>query len=93
MQVWLDAALQNFGSIGIAFGSLMAFSSYNDFHSGVIRDSLIVAVVNAATSLLSGSVIFAALGFIAHEQGIKDISLVAEEGRRHLSFDLGGTAL
>lgn len=36
-KVWIKAAQQNFNSIGIAFGSLIAMSSYNDFHNNIIR--------------------------------------------------------
>ncbi|CAF5056237.1 unnamed protein product, partial [Rotaria magnacalcarata] len=36
-EVWLKAAQQNFNSLGIAFGSLIAMSSYNNFHNDIIK--------------------------------------------------------
>ena len=36
-QVWVNAAAQNFNSIGIAFGSMVAFSSYNKRDNKIFR--------------------------------------------------------
>lgn len=36
--------VQVFNSVGIAFGSLIAFSSYNKFRGPVLRDTLIVTL-------------------------------------------------
>jgi len=44
------------------------------------RDSLIVALINCATSMYAGLVIFAILGFIAHEKGVA-VADVVDEGR------------
>ena len=68
-QVWVYAAAQVFNSIGIAFGSLIAFSSYNKFHGPILRDTLIVVVVDALTCLLCGFCVFSAMGNLAYEQG------------------------
>ena len=37
-QVWVYAAAQVFNSVGIAFGSLIAFASYQDFHGPILRN-------------------------------------------------------
>ena len=37
LQVWVNAAAQNFNSIGIAFGSMIAFSSYNKRDNKILR--------------------------------------------------------
>jgi len=77
-QVWVNAASQVFNSVGIAFGSLIAFSSYNKFKGPVLRDTLIVTAVDAAVSLLCGVAVFAVLGNLAHEQGKQVEDVVAD---------------
>uniref|UniRef100_A0AAV2MRS4 Transporter n=1 Tax=Knipowitschia caucasica TaxID=637954 RepID=A0AAV2MRS4_KNICA len=66
IKVWVNAAAQVFNSIGIAFGSMVSMSSYNKFNNNILRDALIVAVINSFTSILAGFVIFSAIGYMAH---------------------------
>ena len=40
-KVWIYAAAQVFNSVGIAFGCLVAFASYNPFHGPILRDTLV----------------------------------------------------
>ncbi|XP_002122771.2 sodium- and chloride-dependent GABA transporter ine [Ciona intestinalis] len=79
VEVWVNAAAQNFNSIGIAFGSLIAFSSYNHRDNNILRDTLCIACINSGTSLLAGFVIFSAMGHMAHVLG-KEVAQVATEG-------------
>ncbi|XP_034456331.1 sodium-dependent neutral amino acid transporter B(0)AT3-like [Hippoglossus hippoglossus] len=64
-QVWLDAATQIFFSLSVAFGGLIAFSSYNEEKNNCERDALVVGIINSATSLYASISIFAILGFKA----------------------------
>lgn len=64
-QVWLDAATQIFFSLSVAFGGLIAFSSYNDEKNNCERDAVLVGVINSATSLYASIPIFSILGFKA----------------------------
>ncbi|KAF3833653.1 hypothetical protein F7725_024857 [Dissostichus mawsoni] len=64
-QVWLDAATQIFFSLSVAFGGLIAFSSYNEERNNCERDAVVVGVINSATSLYASISIFAILGFKA----------------------------
>uniref|UniRef100_A0A6Q2X553 Transporter n=1 Tax=Esox lucius TaxID=8010 RepID=A0A6Q2X553_ESOLU len=66
VQVWVNAAAQIFNSIGIGFGSMISMASYNKFNNNILRDTLIVSLVNSATSILAGFVIFSAIGYMAH---------------------------
>jgi solute carrier family 6 (neurotransmitter transporter, amino acid/orphan) member 15/16/17/18/20 len=63
--VWLDAATQVFYSFGLAFGSLIAFGSYNTPKNNCVRDVLLVSVCNAFTAIYASVVIFAILGYKA----------------------------
>ncbi|XP_041963926.1 sodium-dependent neutral amino acid transporter B(0)AT3-like [Alosa alosa] len=65
-KVWLDAATQIFFSLSLAFGGLIAFSSYNPQKNNCERDALIVGVVNSVTSIYASIPIFAILGFKAN---------------------------
>ncbi|KAG5865600.1 hypothetical protein JTB14_020734 [Gonioctena quinquepunctata] len=64
-KVWLDAATQVFYSFGLAFGSLIAFGSYNTPNNNCVRDVILVSVCNAVTAIYASVVIFAILGFKA----------------------------
>ncbi|XP_022906490.1 sodium-dependent neutral amino acid transporter B(0)AT3 isoform X2 [Onthophagus taurus] len=63
--VWLDAATQVFYSFGLAFGSLIAFGSYNQPKNNCVRDVILVSICNAITAIYASVVIFAILGFKA----------------------------
>ncbi|XP_050411372.1 sodium- and chloride-dependent glycine transporter 1 [Patella vulgata] len=78
-RVWSDAATQIFYSLSACSGGLIAMSSYNKFNNNCLKDSLIVAVINCATSIFAGFVIFSILGFMAHEKGV-EVSKVAAGG-------------
>ncbi|XP_033831046.1 inactive sodium-dependent neutral amino acid transporter B(0)AT3 [Periophthalmus magnuspinnatus] len=64
-QVWLDAATQIFFSLSVAFGGLIAFSSYTEEKNNCERDALLVGIINSATSLYGSIPIFSILGFKA----------------------------
>ncbi|CAK9826613.1 Sodium- and chloride-dependent GABA transporter ine [Anthophora retusa] len=69
-KVWINAAAQIFNSVGIAFGSMICFASYNKFHNTILVDSVAVSLINAFSSLLVGIFSFATIGNIALEQNM-----------------------
>ncbi|XP_076808609.1 sodium-dependent neutral amino acid transporter B(0)AT3-like [Clavelina lepadiformis] len=66
--VWLDAATQIFFSLGLGFGGVIAFASYNPKKQDCQRDAIIIALTNSFTSIFASIVIFAVLGYKATVQ-------------------------
>ncbi|XP_022709547.1 sodium-dependent noradrenaline transporter-like [Varroa jacobsoni] len=77
--VWVDAAVQVFFSVGVGFGVHLTYASYNPFNNNCYRDCLMTACVNSGTSFYSGFVIFVYLGYMAQKQGVP-VDKVATEG-------------
>ncbi|ETE61673.1 Sodium-dependent neutral amino acid transporter B(0)AT2 [Ophiophagus hannah] len=66
MQVWRQAATQVFFALGLGFGTIIAYSSYNPQHNNCHIDGLLVSCINFLTSVLATLVVFAVLGFRAN---------------------------
>jgi len=67
MEPWRKAAEQMFFSLGISWGGLMMFGSYNKFHNKINIDAAVVSSLDFITSLIASCVIFSVLGFLSHE--------------------------
>lgn len=76
--MWINAVAQNFNSIGIAFGSMISFASYNRFHNNFLYDTLAVSIINAFTSLLVGIFTFATIGNIAVEHNTEVEKVISD---------------
>jgi len=70
LKVWYAAVTQSFFSLSTGFGSLITYSSYNQFRHNSYRDALIISIADTLTSLLAGFVIFSILGNLASELGV-----------------------
>ncbi|XP_052239422.1 sodium- and chloride-dependent glycine transporter 1-like isoform X1 [Dreissena polymorpha] len=77
-KVWSDAAAQIFFALSPAWGGLLTLASYNKFHNNCLKDTMIVAFGNVATSLFAGFVIFAIIGYLSHELNMPIEKVVAE---------------
>ncbi|XP_069112954.1 sodium-dependent proline transporter-like isoform X2 [Argopecten irradians] len=78
-QIWLEAALQVFYSLGPVWGGVITMASYNNFKGNIMKDTIIIVVVDTFSNFLCGLVVFAILGFLAHDAGVS-IAEVAESG-------------
>lgn len=83
--VWINAAAQNFNSLGIAFGSMISFASYNKYNNNFLHDTLAVSFVNGITSLLVGIFAFATIGNIALEQNT-NVENVISDGNQNIKL-------
>merc|ERR1719323_1781931 len=78
--VWRKAAEQMFFSLGISWGGLIMFGSYNKFHNKIHIDASIVSTLDFLTSVIASVVIFSVLGFMAKRLNVS-IETVAEGGQ------------
>lgn len=62
---WINAATQIFYSLGLGFGSLIAFASYNEYNNNFERQAIVVSLINSGTSIFASLVTFAIYGFKA----------------------------
>jgi solute carrier family 6 amino acid transporter-like protein 5/7/9/14 len=70
LQVWGEASAQAFASLSLGGGGWITLSSYNKFKNRCDRDSFLVGIGNALTSIYSGFVIFSVLGYMAYIKGV-----------------------
>jgi len=61
-QIWMDAATQMFFTLSLGFGALVSFSSYMPRKNNCVRDAYTVVLINCATSIFAGIVVFSILG-------------------------------
>ncbi|XP_070182929.1 sodium- and chloride-dependent glycine transporter 2-like [Littorina saxatilis] len=78
-KVWCDAAVQIFYSLAPCTGGLITLSSYNKFKNNCLLDAILISIIDSVTSIFSGLVIFAVLGYMAQELQV-DIKDVAAQG-------------
>ncbi|XP_015198227.1 sodium-dependent neutral amino acid transporter SLC6A17 [Lepisosteus oculatus] len=82
-QVWREAATQVFFALGLGFGGVIAFSSYNKQDNNCHFDAALVAIINFITSVLATLVVFAVLGFKAN---IMNEKCVVENAEKILGY-------
>jgi len=65
-QAWPDAVGQVFFSIGVTFGIMTAYASYNPTNQGTMADATICALSDTLTSLIASITVFGAVGVLAN---------------------------
>jgi len=68
--VWIAAYGQIFFSLSIAFGIMITYASYRRRRANLTSPGFVVAFANSGFEVFAGIGVFAALGFLAHEQGM-----------------------
>ena len=66
-QVWLSAYGQIFFSLSLAFGVMIAYSSYLPKRADVTNNAFIISLANCGTSFFAGFAVFSAVGFLAQQ--------------------------
>lgn len=69
-QVWASATTQIFFSLGPGFGTHIGYASYVPKDTKFLRDGLCIGLINSATSVFAGFVVFSVLGHLAHVSGV-----------------------
>ncbi|PVD36770.1 hypothetical protein C0Q70_03760 [Pomacea canaliculata] len=70
INVWVAAAAQMFFSLGVSFGGIIMFASYNKFNNKLYGDSLLITCADFSTSIIAGFVVFTTFGHMAHTMGV-----------------------
>ncbi len=83
--MWRKAAEQMFYSLGIAWGQLIAYGSYNKFDHRVDIDAFVISSLDYVTSIIAGIATFSILGAISLETGV-DIKEIATSGISNLIY-------
>lgn len=73
--IWSEAVGQIFFSIGIAFGTMTCYASYNSKYQNTTVDSLIIALSNSIYEIFCGFVVFAVIGYLRQETGNMDVAV------------------
>ncbi|XID74973.1 sodium-dependent transporter [Alkanindiges sp. WGS2144] len=69
-KVWLAAYGHIFFSLSVGFGIMVTYASYLGKKANLTGSGLVVGLANSSFEILAGIGVFAALGFMAHAQGV-----------------------
>jgi len=78
-QLWNQACGQAFFSLGVGFGIMTAYASYNKRDQDVVVDAIVIAAADTFVSFIAGFAVFSILGNWAFRQGIpfQDLSSIS----------------
>ncbi|CAF4709624.1 unnamed protein product, partial [Rotaria sp. Silwood2] len=84
-ETWQAAASQVFFSLGLSFGSLMAYSASNKFKNNFFRQMCIVVSCDCLTGVFAGFAVFATIGYLSKELN-EPVSKYADASGPGLAF-------
>uniref|UniRef100_A0A672MI69 Transporter n=1 Tax=Sinocyclocheilus grahami TaxID=75366 RepID=A0A672MI69_SINGR len=95
VQVWRQAATQVFFALGLGYGSVIAYSSYNPVHNNCHRDAIMVSGIHFMTSVLTSLVVFVVPGFRAKNIALDCVATKCYEKvhRTHITVQNSTVAL
>ena len=68
-RVWYAALNQVTYGLGLSTGSLVVFGSFNPPSNDVVKDTLLLPMINLLTNVLGATVVFSVAGYVAHTMG------------------------
>lgn len=71
---------QIFFTLSVTYGGLIALSSYNTYHTNIMRDAILVSFSNCVTSFFAGLVVFSYMGYLSHITG-QNIDNIVQAGK------------
>lgn len=80
-QTWIDAFSQIFFTLSLGFGIMVAYASYLPRDTDIPTSAFLAAIGNCLFSLVAGFAVFAAIGLLAHEQGVDLVGMKQLEAR------------
>mmetsp|Transcript_11047 Transcript_11047/g.25100 ORF Transcript_11047/g.25100 Transcript_11047/m.25100 type:complete len:639 (+) Transcript_11047:55-1971(+) len=92
-EVWQRAVTQIFYSLGVGFGSLIAFSSYGAKNDDFVGNAQKVSLINCSTSMFAGTVVFPILGYLAFEMESVNPCINGNDLKSLEDIGLSGTGL
>jgi len=78
-KIWIDAFSQIFFTLSLAFGIMIAYSSYLPRKVNIVKDAYIISIGNCFFSFIAGFAVFGTLGYMAHTTGKPIDDVVTKE--------------
>ena len=86
-QVWKEASLQVFFSLGVGIGNLLNLARFNSFKNDCFRDAYLILLGDTFMSLLSAFVVFAFAGYLAKVDSVRTLEDLIAGGPK-LTFEV-----
>ncbi len=79
IKVWIDAYTQNFFTLSVGFGIMIAYASYLPPKTSIVKNAFLTGLLNHGYSFMTGFAVFGVLGYMSQSQGVP-ISKIVKEG-------------
>ncbi|KAF8565393.1 hypothetical protein P879_05260 [Paragonimus westermani] len=79
-QIWSQAALQIFFSLGPSWGGIIAVASYNKYDHPIMRDSIVLPIIFSLSSIYGGFALFSVIGNLMYLSGVNSVQTFVRQG-------------